>query len=126
MLQRNKAVRPEMQWLAMDCRKLQLEPESIDLIIDKSTMDTLLCGKRAFLNTARMLKQCQRVLKTGGFYMAVSYGEPSNRKFHLERPHLDFEITIEEITYWQAEDGRTMKHWVYLGRKRPGADDKCK
>jgi ubiquinone/menaquinone biosynthesis C-methylase UbiE len=55
-------------------------------MIDKSTMDTLLCGKKAFLNTARMLKQCQRVLKTGGYYMAVSYGEPSNRKFHLERP----------------------------------------
>jgi hypothetical protein len=40
----------------MDCRKIDLEPESIDLIIDKSTIDTLLCGKKAFLNTARMLK----------------------------------------------------------------------
>ena len=58
--------------------------------------------------------------------MAVSYGEPSNRKFHFERPHLDFEVSVEEITYWQAEDGRTMKHWVYIGRKRPGADEKCK
>ena len=29
-----------------------------DLIIDKSTIDALLCGEDAFINVATMLKEC--------------------------------------------------------------------
>ncbi len=29
-----------------------------DLIIDKSTIDALLCGEDAFINVAKMLKEC--------------------------------------------------------------------
>jgi len=60
----------------MDCMDLKYEKETFDLILDKSTIDALLCGDEAYLNTARMLKECQKVLKAGGVYMAVSYGEP--------------------------------------------------
>lgn len=64
------------------------------------------------------------MLKTGGHYIAISYGEPKNRKFHFERQHLGFDITIREINYWQSEEGKTMKHWVYVCEKKPGADEK--
>ena len=58
----------------MDCLDLEYAGEQFDFIIDKSTIDALLCGDHAFLNTATMLKEAQRVLKTGGFYMAITYG----------------------------------------------------
>jgi hypothetical protein len=81
----------------MDCRKMDLPSGAFDLIIDKSTLDALLCGKNSFLNVARMMKDCQRILKTGGIYMAISYGEPKNRLLHFYRSHLKFEVNHEKL-----------------------------
>jgi len=67
----------------MDVMDLTYEDKTFDLIIDKSTIDALLCGDYSFLNVALMTKEIQRVLKTGGIYMIISYGMPENRLFHL-------------------------------------------
>ena len=61
-----------MKWEVMDVRELKYQDEFFDLVVDKSTIDALLCGNFAYLNVAIMLKECQRVLKTGGYYMAIS------------------------------------------------------
>ena len=74
MVERNKELRPEQKWDVMDVRDLKYQSEMFDLIIDKSTIDALLCGSYAFMNVANMLKECQRVLKTNGYYVAISYG----------------------------------------------------
>ncbi len=42
----------------MDCRDLTYESSFFDLIIDKSTIDALLCGENAYTNVAMMLKEC--------------------------------------------------------------------
>lgn len=81
----------------MDCRNLEFKDETFDLIIDKSTADALLCGSKAFKNVAIMLKECQRVLKTGGLYIAISYGIPGNREFHFQRRHLKFDLITVPI-----------------------------
>lgn len=88
MKDRNKEMRPQLIWETMDCRQLTYKTNFFDLIIDKSTIDALLCGDNAFMNVAIMLKECQRVLKVGGVYMAISYGTPDNRQFHFQRKHL--------------------------------------
>lgn len=67
----------------MDVRDLKYENNFFDLVIDKSTIDALLCGENSFLNVAIMIKEVQRVLKVGGVYMIISYGQPENRIFHL-------------------------------------------
>jgi ubiquinone/menaquinone biosynthesis C-methylase UbiE len=85
MVQRNQKMRPNMKWDVMDCRDLKYNDESFDLIIDKSTIDALLCGDKAYLNVAMMMNECQRVLKTGGYYVAISYGVPENREVHFKR-----------------------------------------
>ena len=54
-----------------------------DLVIDKGTLDALLCGDYSFLKAAFMLKEVQRVLKINGIYLAISYGTPVNRVFHF-------------------------------------------
>ena len=81
-----------MKWDVMDCRDLTYEDEHFDLIVDKSTIDALLCGENAYLSVALMLAECQRVLKTGGFYVAISYGTPDARTFHFQRACLKFGI----------------------------------
>jgi ubiquinone/menaquinone biosynthesis C-methylase UbiE len=67
----------------MDVRDLKFDDNTIDLVIDKSTIDAILCGDNSFLNVAIMTKEIQRVLKEGGIYMIISYGLPDNRLIHL-------------------------------------------
>jgi len=50
--------------------RLQWEDASFDLILDKSTLDCLLCTDRA---TAGLLAEVYRVLKPGGVYLLISF-----------------------------------------------------
>lgn len=40
----------------MDVRNMRFPTNHFDLIIDKSTIDALLCGDSSFMNTAIMMK----------------------------------------------------------------------
>lgn len=106
----------------MDVRDLKYPDKSFDFIIDKSTIDALLCGDSSFLNVAIMLKEVQRVLNDNGIYMIISYGKPENRVLHLERRHLDFEISIytikKESDINENNDIDSSKvHYVYVCKK---------
>ena len=81
----------------MDVRDLKYEDGFFDIAIDKSTIDALLCGEHSFINVAKMTKEVQRVLKQGGIYMVISYGQPENRIVHLEREHLAFDLSVYTI-----------------------------
>ena len=122
MAHRNSESRPELEWVVMDGRKMDLPNNSFDLILDKSTMDALLCGKNSFLNVARMLRQCQRIMKEGSVYIAVSYGEPKHRLLHFYRSHLKFEVNHVRLERVNQQGGKSV-HWVYVCRKMKGADE---
>ena len=95
--------------------------ETFDLIVDKSTIDALLCGDHSFMIVAKMLKEISRVLKTGGYYVIISYGKPESRMIHLERDHLAFETQIYTIKR-QEEDEPEKIHYVYICKKLPEAN----
>ncbi len=86
-----------MKWEVMDVRDIKYPENEFDLIVDKSTIDAILCGESSFVNVAIMLNEVQRVLKVNGYYMIISYGQPENRIFHLEREHLGFDISLYSI-----------------------------
>jgi len=115
-----------MTYEIMDVRDLKYPDKHFDIAIDKSTIDALLCGDNSFLNVAMMTKEVQRVLKTGGIYMVISYGAPENRVFHFEREHLGFTINIYTIKKdYQGEEeepGSEKVHYVYICKKKPEAD----
>lgn len=46
----------------MDVRDIKYQSNFFDLIIDKSTIDALLCGDSAFHNTALMMKVLRKYL----------------------------------------------------------------
>ena len=69
-----------MQWDVMDATDLKYETGQFDLIVDKSTIDCLLCDYDGDLNVAMMLRECQRTLKEGGFYVLISFGKPDQRQ----------------------------------------------
>ena len=84
--------KPLMTWKLMDCLNMKYDDKSFDAIVDKSTIDAILCGDYSFYNTAKMMNEVQRVLKDKGVYFAVSYGKPESRIFHFKRKHLDFNL----------------------------------
>ena len=57
--------------------------ESFEVAIDKSTLDAILCGKNSYCNAVLLLKEAQRVLTVGGYYIVISYGLPDNRLLHF-------------------------------------------
>ena len=94
----------------MDVMDLKYKDNFFDLVIDKSTIDAILCGERSFINVAIMIKEIQRVLRNGGIYMIISYGQPENRIFHLEREHLSFDINIYTIKKDYSVDDENQKY----------------
>ena len=100
----------------MDVRELKYDDSYFDFVIDKSTIDALLCGERSFINVAIMIKEAQRVLKDEGVYMIVSYGQPENRIFHLEREFLSFDINIYTIKkdYCVQEDSHSYEKVINI------------
>lgn len=67
----------------MDARDMKYKNNCFDLVIDKSTLDSFLCGEHSFINVAIYLKEVQRILKVGGIFIIISYGKPDNRLNHL-------------------------------------------
>ena len=58
MKERNAEGRPSMNFLVMDITDMsEIESNTFDLVIDKSTMDALLCGNDSFVKVAQMLKE---------------------------------------------------------------------
>ena len=114
MQSRNES-RPEMSFHVMDVRELKFPDDSFDLAVDKSTIDALLCGDDSFLNVAKMTREVQRVLKVGGHYVAISYGQPENRTAHFTWEHLNWEYRHESV----VEEGEDLesKHYLYICKK---------
>lgn len=93
--------RPEMTWEIGDALDMSYEDEYFDVVVDKSrclnntgTLDAILCGENSFFNAAKLTKEVQRVLKTGGIYLIISYGHPRTRIMHL----VDLELYLEKST----------------------------
>ena len=110
MAKRNEG-KKGLHFNVMDVCEMAYKDETFDLIIDKSTIDALLCGDHSYMIVAKMLKEISRVLKTGGYYIIISYGQPENRMIHLERD------TIKR----QEEDEQEKIHYVYICKKLPEA-----
>ena len=115
--------RPGMTYEVMDVFDMAFKNNLFDLIIDKSTLDAISCSYDYFVNIAKMLKEIQRVLKIGGYYMVISYEEPDNRLIHLNRKFLKFKIDTIKL---KENYGKGVKNdfiYIYLCEKLEGADE---
>ncbi|CAA6654070.1 unnamed protein product [Spirodela intermedia] len=86
MMRKKYANVPELQYMQMDVRDMSFFPdESFDSVIDKGTLDSLMCGINARISASQMLGEVNRLLKPGGIYMLITYGDPSLRIHHLTK-----------------------------------------
>ena len=127
---------PEMKFICMDCRDIVFESGIFDLVIDKGTLDSILCSEGASDNAHKTLKEICRVLKPGGTYFCVSYGVPEYRLHYLSWTEYGWTIVTEKVkkplfenmsveperNAAGREEGTTQEknltyHYVYLCKK---------
>ncbi|KAF9619034.1 hypothetical protein IFM89_004378 [Coptis chinensis] len=86
-MQRRSRDRPQLTYIKMDVRDMnQFESSSFDAVIDKGTLDSLMCGSNSQQNAVAMLEEVGRVLKHGGVYILITYGAPVYRLSLLRDP----------------------------------------
>ncbi|EGR29777.1 protein kinase domain protein [Ichthyophthirius multifiliis] len=64
--------------------KQKFQDEQFDCVIDKGTLDSVLCGDYSKQNSFKMLSEITRVLNNDGVYICVTYGEEKKRQLLLE------------------------------------------
>lgn len=82
----------------MDAQQMRYPNESFDAVLDKGTIDGIMCSEDYLVTAHRVIMEVFRVLKLGGIYLLVSYSSPTNRRYLLERPCLGFSVTEQTIT----------------------------
>ncbi|XWS35551.1 hypothetical protein CRYUN_Cryun20dG0006800 [Craigia yunnanensis] len=98
MMRRKYEYIPQMKYMQMDVRDMSFFPdESFHSVIDKGTLDSLMCGMDASISASKMLGEVSRLLKPGGIYMLITYGDPSVRMPHLSRPAYNWTIVLYNL-----------------------------
>ncbi|KAF3437362.1 hypothetical protein FNV43_RR20115 [Rhamnella rubrinervis] len=95
MMRKKHECIPQLKYMQMDVRDMSFFPDdSFDSVIDKGTLDSLMCGTDAPISASQMLGEVSRLLKPGGIYMLITYGDPSVRMPHLSRPVYNWKIML--------------------------------
>lgn len=123
--------KPTLQWQQMNCCALDFPDETFDVVVDKGTLDSVLCGEGSTANTAKMCSEVSRVLKPNGVFLIVSYGVPDNRLNYLEKEdiyswhvstHTVPKPTVSAAAVPSAEDASGL-HYIYVCTKGGKAEE---
>lgn len=103
-----------MKWIVADIKQLPLESSSVDVTIDKGTMDAIMAIEHGDIwnPSEKVIEACRaevdealRILKPGGRFIYVTFGQPHFRLPHLKRAG----CTVETI-----ELGESFHYYFYV------------
>lgn len=115
---RRAAAYPGLRYLAMDARALALGDATCDAVIDKGTLDAILCADDPAAVAAQVVGEAYRVLRPGGCFVSISLRHPGGRQSLLEGPGwraATQPIPKQRIIPDLPEELRW--NWVYVLRK---------
>ncbi|KAJ4779438.1 S-adenosyl-L-methionine-dependent methyltransferases superfamily protein [Rhynchospora pubera] len=96
---------PQLTYMEMDVRDMSLFSDtSFESVVDKGTLDALMCGTDASQAASQMLGEVNRVLKQGGIYMLITYGAPSARVQYLKQAGLNWKLTLYILSSSRVEE----------------------
>lgn len=83
----------------MDAMNMKDIPNSeFNVVLDKATLDSVLCGDNSEGNCEKMLIEINRILKANGVYICVSYGSEDQRKDYLKNKVINFwDVKVEKV-----------------------------
>ncbi|KAF8065563.1 Xab2 [Scenedesmus sp. PABB004] len=78
---------PGQSWEVADCRSMpQYGDASFGAVLDKGTLDAVLCSSHGAADTAAYLGEVHRLLAPGGVFLLISLGQPGARLAALHAP----------------------------------------
>jgi EEF1A lysine methyltransferase 4 len=90
----------EMEWIVGDATSMtNVDDQSFDLVIDKGTLDAVLCGS-GYEVPNKLLQEMYRVVKNGAPVLVVTHSGPANRKFLFE---WNFKPELTKIFYGSVD-----------------------
>lgn len=76
----------------------EIQNNEFNVVIDKGTLDTVLCGDNSESNAEKMLQEVNRVLKSNGTYICISYGSEDQRISFLKNKIINFwEVNVDKV-----------------------------
>jgi len=139
---------PQLKYAVADARRLgaAFPDASYAGVLDKGTLDALLCGESDVEDSARMVEEVWRVLEPGGVYLQITHSPPKSRLRYLAceagwasvdvwevgqqgRCHGPYPVTLPAGAAARGlgphsglgadiEARETFSHWVFACRKR--------
>jgi ubiquinone/menaquinone biosynthesis C-methylase UbiE len=113
-----------MIYQQMDIRSMEFPDGVFNVVMDKGTIDSILCGEGSTHNAHKTLTEVSRVLSPNGVYVAVSHGQPSYRLTYLQRPEFGWNVKIHTVqkpmmgmTASLASDDKDNVHYIYVCTK---------
>lgn len=104
---------PFLDFQEMDCQRMTFKDEEFDFILDKGTLDAILCGTDSKKNGESMIAEVYRVLKTGGVFVVVTYGKADTRMSYLQKIKFSWKITQHTLP------AQNTSQFMYVMRKVP-------
>ncbi|CAM9918255.1 unnamed protein product [Discosporangium mesarthrocarpum] len=122
--------KPALTWQTMNVCALDYPDESFNAVIDKGTLDSVLCGEGSTANVAKMCMEISRALKPKGVYLICSYGVPDNRMQYLENDDYSWTVTVHSIpkptisaaAVPDTKDANSV-HYIYVCKKGGTAEE---
>ncbi|KIW01581.1 hypothetical protein, variant [Verruconis gallopava] len=118
VIEQMRKLHPDMEWDVMDVRKMTFDNHSIDIAIDKATLDAMLYGSlwdpddEVKNNVSAYVDEVARVLKPGGVWLYVTWRQP-----HFIKPLLSRPDTWSLDSYTLAEGGGMFEYYGYVMKK---------
>jgi ubiquinone/menaquinone biosynthesis C-methylase UbiE len=63
----------------------EFKNSEFNVVVDKGTLDSVLCGDNSEPNAHKMLSEIYRVLHPNGTYVCITYGDEEHRRKYLVR-----------------------------------------
>jgi len=120
--------KPGMTYAQMDGRALEFPDANFKVVLDKATLDSILCGEGSTHNAQKLLQEISRVLMPDGVYIAISHGQPSYRLTYLQKPEFGWNVKIFTVqkpmmgmTASLSSDDKDNVHFIYVCEKGEAA-----
>ena len=81
----------------MNACALDFPDDTFDVVMDKGTMDSILCGEGSTANVGKLLSEVTRVLKPSGVFFMTSYSTPDNRLSYLENDEYRWKVVVHTV-----------------------------
>jgi len=109
---------PNMSWKCMDALCMDFANQSFDVVIEKGTIDALLCAQSSAWTVPddiakdvhRMCSEISRVLKPNGVFISITFAQPHFRKLLIDNDEFNWDLQVLTI-------GDFFHYFVYVMTK---------